>query len=327
MVRWRVDAADEVSRATAASAQQAFAARVRARGRLPPSSAGIPALLNPDSGSAARARAALYADGRFRVQELTPTQVGDAVRAEVSRGTRRLLVSGGDGTLSAALGAAAGTGLEIAVFPGGTLNHFARDAGIPLDDPAAALDIAATGTPRPVDLGYVNGHAILNTSSLGLYTEFVRRREYLERWLNYRLASVAAAAAVWRDRQVVNVDIDTGGGARRRFRTPLVFVGIHERILVPAGLGMRRPGGARALHVLVVQAPAPLRIRRLAFQPPGRGLQGLVPEKAVETYLTSKATIEMAGAPALIAIDGELVQATSPLHYELVPGAVTVVHR
>jgi len=286
----------------------------------------IPTILNPSSGSAARARAALYADERFRVIELEPARVADAVREEVSRGTPRLLVSGGDGTLSAALGAAAGTALEIAVFPGGTLNHFARDAGIPLDDPAAALDIAANGTPRPVDLGYVNGHAILNTSSVGLYTEFVRRREHLEHWLNYRLASVAAAARVWRDRRVVDVGLDTAGAPRGHFRTPLVFVGVHERIVGPAGLGMRRPGGARALHILVVRAPAPLRIRNLAFQPPGRGIQGLVPEKAIESYLTSKATVEMAEEPGSIAIDGELLPATSPLRYEFAPGAVRVVY-
>lgn len=289
------------------------------------SSAAIPALLNLAAGSAGRARAALNADPRFRVVELQPVHVAELVRTEAARGTPRLLVSGGDGTVSAALGAAVGTALEIAVFPGGTLNHFARDAGIPLDDPAAALAIAVNGTPRPVDLGYVNGHAILNTSSVGLYTEFVRRREHLEHRMNYRLASVAAAAHVWRDRRVVDVDLDTAGGTRRRFRTPLVFVGIHERILGPAGLGMRRPGGARALHILVVKAPTPLRVRRLAFQAPSRGIQGLVPEKAFEAYLTSQATVAMEEEPGSIAIDGELLPATSPLRYELVPEAVKVV--
>jgi diacylglycerol kinase family enzyme len=291
------------------------------------SSAAIPALLNPNSGSAARARAALTADARFRVLELQPAHFADAVRMELSRGTPRVLVSGGDGTLSAALGAAAGTALEVAVFPGGTLNHFARDAGIPVDDPAAALDIAANGTPCPVDLGYVNGHAILNTSSVGLYTEFVRRREHLEHWLSYRLASVAAAAGAWRDRRVLDVDLNTAGAPGGRFQTPLIFVGIHERILGPAGLGKRRPGGARALHILVVKAPAPLRMRRLAFQPPGGGIQGLVPEKAIETYLTSTATVAMAEEPGSIAIDGELLPAVSPLRYQFVPEAVKVVHR
>jgi hypothetical protein len=90
---------------------------------------------------------------------------------------------------------------------------------------------------------------------------------------------------------------------------------------------MRKPGGARALHILLLKAPAPLRIRKLAFQPPARGLQGLIPEKAIATYLTSHATVEMAEEPGSIAIDGELLPATSPLRYEFTPGAVQVVHR
>lgn len=310
---------------TPSNTKQTIPTRAGPRVGLPQSSATIPALLNPDSGSAARARAALDADARFRVLELEAARVADVVRAEASRGTRRLLVSGGDGTLSAALGAAAGTALEIAVFPGGTLNHFARDAGIPLEDPTAALDIAVNGTARPVDLGKVNGHTILNTSSVGIYTEFVRRREHFERWLHYRLASVAAAVEVWRDRRLIGLDLETADGARHRFQTPLFFVGIHERILDPAGLGMRRPGGARALHILVARAPTRLRIRKLAFQPPARGIQGLVPEKAIETYLTTRATVEIADEPGSIAIDGELLPATSTLRYEFVPGAVNVV--
>jgi hypothetical protein len=89
---------------------------------------------------------------------------------------------------------------------------------------------------------------------------------------------------------------------------------------------MRRPGGAHALHILVVKALTPLRIRTLAFQAHSRGIQGLVPEKAFEAYLTSQATVAMDEEPGSIAIDGELLPATSPLRYELVPGAVKVVH-
>jgi diacylglycerol kinase family enzyme len=227
--------------------------------------------------------------------------------------------------LSAALGAAAGTALEIAVFPGGTLNHFARDAGIPVDDPKAALEVAVHGAPRPVDLGNVNGQAILNTSSVGLYTEFVRRRDALERTMTYRAASVAAAAAVWRDRRILDVNLDAADGTRAHFRTPLLFVGIHERILTPAGLGTRRPGGARALHILVVREPPKLRAPTRPVRRRGAGSQAPPTERVVEAYLTSGATVEMTDPPDTIAIDGELRTASWPLRYVFVPGAVRVV--
>jgi diacylglycerol kinase family enzyme len=259
---------------------------------------------------------------------VAPARIADAVRTEARRGTPRLLVCGGDGTLSAAMGAAAGTALEIAVFPGGTLNHFARDIGVPTDDPAGALDVAVNGTARPVDLGCVNGHAILNTSSVGVYVEFVRRRERLERHhLGYRLASVAAAAAVWGDPQALAVDLRTADGAHRRVLTPLLFVGIHERLLDRVNLGRRRAGGARALQILLVKEHTRIRIHRLAFRAAARGIDGLVSEDEIECHLTTAATVTMPRPSATVAVDGELLTLTSPLTYEFAPGAVKVVRR
>ncbi len=52
-----------------------------------------------------------------------------------------IVVAGGDGTVNAAAGAAAGTDLVLGVLPLGTFNHFAKDLGIPTDlhEAAAAL--------------------------------------------------------------------------------------------------------------------------------------------------------------------------------------------
>lgn len=289
----------------------------------------IPAFVNPDAGSAARARAALRADPRFVVRDLAPARIADAVREEIRHGTRRLLISGGDGTVCSSLGAAAGTALEIAVFPGGTLNHFARDLGLPFDDPAEVLDIAANGRAQPVDLGAVNGHVILNTSCVGVYVDFVRQREYLEQRVPYRPASVAAAIDVWHDPQAFDVELITPDGTHHRLRTPLVFVGIQERVLDRSGLGTRRPGGARALHILVVKAQAEharARIHALALKAAARGIEELISDDEIECYLTTGAVVALPNHTDTIAIDGELLEVTSPLTYELVRGAARVVH-
>ena len=288
--------------------------------------APIPAILNPGSGSAARSRAVLAADSRFRVRELEPARIAAAVRAEARRGTPRLLVCGGDGTLGAAIGAAAGTGLEIAVLPGGTLNHFARDLGIPPDDPAAALDVAVTGKARPVDLGSVNGRPILNTSSVGVYVDFVRRREHHEQRMDYPPASVAAAIDVWREPRALDVDLRTADGVHHRLRTPLLFVGVHERILDRAGLGKRRVDGARALHILVVKEHAPARVHALAVKAAARGIEALISEDEIEHHLTTSAVVTTSRRTPTIAVDGELIKARSPVKYEFVPRAANVVH-
>lgn len=287
----------------------------------------VPAFVNPLAGGAAHVRTVLARDPRVELHEVEPSQIADAVRAERQRGTPRVIVSGGDGTLSAAIGAAGGNVLEIGIVPGGTLNHFARDYGIP-SDPAAALDLALGGRAQPVDVACINGRPMLNTSSVGVYVDFVRRRELLEQRLRYRMASVGAALAVWRDPRAFVVDLRTADGALRRVSTPLVFVGVHERVLergAPGTLGVRRAGRARALHVLVVNEHAPLRIRSLLVRAIARGIDGLIAEDEIVSYLTTRVVVASAEGKGTIAVDGELVDTTWPLRYELLPDAAMVV--
>jgi hypothetical protein len=144
--------------------------------------------------------------------------------------------------------------------------------------------------------------------------------------MSYRPASVAAAIDVWRDPRALEVDLLTADGAHLRLETPLVFVGVLERILAGAGLGRRRTGGARALHILVVKEHRRERIHALALEAAVRGIEALIAEDEIDCYLTSSAVVTMPDATGTIAIDGELVATGSPLRYELVPAAVMVVH-
>jgi len=298
---------------------------VSSAGRLAKRTGPVPVLVNPGSGSAARAIDVLRSDSRFQLRQLDPLHIADAVRAEAVTGTSRLIVCGGDGTLGVALAAAAGTPLEIAILPGGTLNHFARDIGLPHNDLPAALELALSGDARPVDLGYVNGHAILNTSSVGVYVDFVRHRERLESWLSYRLASVAAAFHVWRRALPVSIDLVTADGKRREVSTPLLFVGIQERVLEGWTLGERRQGGARALHILVVKEHTPLRLHGLVLRAVIHGMRGMLSPRDVSITLSNGVVVNMPSAQVKIAIDGELLTVSSPLHYEFIRGAVKVV--
>ena len=132
----------------------------------------IPALVNPAAGTADAARDALSASDSFVVREVEPARLENAVRDVVGRGAPRVLVAGGDGTIAVAASVLFESNTELAILPGGTLNHFASDLGISTD-PATALELAATGTCRNVDVGMVNGRLFLNTSSVGAYVHFV----------------------------------------------------------------------------------------------------------------------------------------------------------
>ena len=86
----------------------------------------------------------------------------------VRSGSDIVVAAGGDGTVSAVASAVAGSEAVLGVLPLGTLNHFAKDAGIPLELEEAVRNIS-TGRAVKVDIGDVNGRAFINNISLGLY--------------------------------------------------------------------------------------------------------------------------------------------------------------
>ena len=76
---------------------------------------------------------------------------------------RPVVAGGGDGTVNAVAGKLAGTDTALGVLPMGTLNHFAKDIGIPLNLEAAVYNLF-TGKIRKVDVGEVNGRVFVNNS-------------------------------------------------------------------------------------------------------------------------------------------------------------------
>jgi undecaprenyl-diphosphatase len=136
---------------------------------------------------------------------------------EAAAGAGVLGAMGGDGTLNAAARVSHERGIPLLAIPGGTLNHFARDAGLEsADDALAAL---AAGEVVAVDLASIDGHCFLNTASFGAYTELVDGRERLEGRIGKWPAMVTALVQVLRRSQPTEVEID---GRRRRLW--LVFV-------------------------------------------------------------------------------------------------------
>ena len=69
--------------------------------------------------------------------QVVVTKRGDDISSLAARalGEHRhpIVAGGGDGTVNAVAGKLAGTDTPLGVLPMGTLNHFAKDAGIPLN--------------------------------------------------------------------------------------------------------------------------------------------------------------------------------------------------
>lgn len=97
------------------------------------------------------------------------------VSEAIEGGARRIIAGGGDGTLNAVVNAMLRKGKApktwLGILPLGTANDFARGAGIDAGNLTAALDLACTGKPTRIDLGWMNGRYFINVASAGFGAE------------------------------------------------------------------------------------------------------------------------------------------------------------
>lgn len=118
--------------------------------------------------------------GRAEVR-VVDSGLPDAIeRAFTGPDVERVVVAGGDGTVSLAGKWAVETGIPFGVVPLGTMNLFARTIGMPLDHDLAIRGLA-TAVVRHVDCGEANGETFVNHVSFGFHPQLVRMRDAIPR--------------------------------------------------------------------------------------------------------------------------------------------------
>ncbi len=281
------------------------------------------AFLNSAAGSAQAARKALESADAFDLRETDADSMTRQIRAAVDAGSQRVLVCGGDGTIASAAHALAGTGVELAVLPGGTLNHFARDYHIPTDL-AEALTAARGDASAEIDVGYVGDKLFLNTFSVGMYVGYVRTRDRLEKYVGYRVASFLAVLRTFVRMYTMHVELEVDGKVRR-YKTALVFVGVGERELKAPKLGARVEGGRHGLHVMIVEGRRRARLVALAMAAAARGVEHAAEGDVLDSYIVESCAIHLARRRAPVAVDGEIMSLPTPLKLRVERNALKVV--
>ncbi|GAA5034585.1 diacylglycerol kinase [Terrabacter aeriphilus] len=287
-------------------------------------------IVNPTSGKGIgrqlgeRTRALLQAAGH----EVLDACGGDYRQARergleaVAAGVETVLVVGGDGMVHLGVNLCAQSSSRLAVVAAGTGNDFARNLGLPVHDPAAAVDLLARGRTREVDLGRVrHGTAgerwfggVLGAGFDAVVNARAQRMTWPRGQMRYNLA-VLRELPVFRPIPYV-VEIDG-----RRIETRAMLVAVANT--TSFGGGMRVCPEADVadglFDVLVVHAlsvPAFLRVFPKVYS----GTHTTHP--AVEIHRGRRVRLEASGIHSQA--DGETF-ADLPIDAEVVPGALRVV--
>jgi diacylglycerol kinase family enzyme len=233
-----------------------------------------------------------------------------------------IVIGGGDGSVSTAAGCVVDTNIALGVLPLGTLNHFARDLGMPRDW-RDAVNALAAGEIRTVDVAEVNGRVFLNNCSIGSYAEAVRKRDALRRmgrggkWWAMTLATIAVFRRLRRIRVRIEANAQT-----LPFRTPFVVVANNRYSGRVFDHSLRARLDEGRLWIYTTRAARHGAILRFIWQSLLRTIDAV---DGLEKIELTEATVHHNYAGLPVALDGELAALQSPLRFRTRPGALRVL--
>jgi YegS/Rv2252/BmrU family lipid kinase len=243
-------------------------------------------------------------------------------KAIAERGDELLIVGGGDGPISAAASALVATETRLGILPLGTLNHFARDLGIPTELEEAA-QLIARGTERPVDVAEMNGRIFINNSAIGLYPLMVvdrdlqRRRLGRSKRLAMLVASLRTLARFNHQRLTLTVNDE-----KARVDTPLLFVGNNDYRIDIGAAGQRDSVEDGELSVMVMRKKTRAGLIAASIR---ALLNRSRPDDMVCLDGVERLRVESRRSHLPVSLDGEVVSAASPLDYRIRKKALRVI--
>jgi diacylglycerol kinase family enzyme len=256
------------------------------------------------------------------ILEIAPDQLAAGVQRKLRDGAQIVVAAGGDGTVSSIAAILVDKPVALGVLPVGTLNHFAKDLGLPLDLPGA-VRVIAEGHRRQIDVGDVNGRTFINNSSIGMYPVVVRDRDKQRQQLgrNKWVAMFLASLRVFKRFPLFSVVIHSEAGAVR-LKTSFVFVGNNRYEIEQFRLGNRPRLDQQQVCVYTSTTKTRWGIIRLAW----RALWGRLEQSADFYHECLHEFIIESKRPRLsVAVDGEVKKIATPLVYRSRPQAMTVI--
>ncbi|SNS20242.1 bifunctional phosphatase PAP2/diacylglycerol kinase family protein [Rhodococcoides kyotonense] len=227
---------------------------------------------------------------------------GDQLEKQIAQSSPRALgVCGGDGTVVSVAESAVRHDLPFVVFPGGTLNHFAKDAGV--DDVSSTATAVENGLASVVDVASVRVDEtqvipFVNTATFGGYPDSVRMRERLQGRIGKWPAAAVAMVRVLAAARPLDVTIDG-----RKHAVWMLFVGNGQYSPADQVPMSRRSIGSGTLDVRYLPSKPFLSRTRLVFA----AATGTLGSSSTYVHRVAQSLkVEVDGPQVALATDGEV---------------------
>lgn len=254
---------------------------------------------------------------------LTDMRDSPDISASVERGLEAsadiVVAAGGDGTVSSVADRLVGKNVQLGVLPLGTLNHLAKDLGIPLDLDGAVDTICAGRTVR-IDVGEVNGRYFINNCSLGAYSKAVQMRDRWRPFLGKWPAMAVAIVAILLKLPWFRIHMEWNGKQIKQF-VPLLLVGNNPYETSWPTVGTRSVLNRGVLWLMLFKERRFFGMVKAAIL----ALLGHIwSVNELEIVETTEFTVRTSRHHLTIALDGEILRQRTPLVFRSHPAALKV---
>lgn len=256
--------------------------------------------------------------------QLTTEEIGadQLARLAVEQGVDAVVVSGGDGTVSAAANALVGTGIPLGVVARGTANAFANALGIPTAIEAACETILH-GQTKTIDAAYCNGQPMVLLAGIGFEAETVEKADREAKNRFGMLAYILAGLHQLRNMEQFEAEIETEDKIISLTAAALTVANAAPATSVLA----QGPSGLivdDGLLDLTIVAPANKASAIAAtYHLLQSALSGNPAERNDIGYLRAKRFKISTHPPQKVVLDGEM-SGTTPIDVECIPGGLTI---
>ena len=286
-------------------------------------------VLNPGSGGCDREEARRLIEGHFAALGLScsvnePGQSGeldDQVPQAVRDGSDLIVAAGGDGTVSAVIGALVGSETPVGIIPLGTANVLARELGVPLDIEAACQLLTGPHSVARIDAMEIKGHHYVTQVGVGVDALMIRDTPTEHKKRFGRAAYLWTAFVRMVGFQPIRFTLTIDGVEVRRKASEVVVANSGILGQPPFRWGEDvKPDDGR-LDLCVVRAETLANYVMIAWHV-ARGEHKKNP--SVRYWKVNREVTISTRKPTPVQADGEIVGET-PVTVRVVPGAVRVV--
>ncbi len=260
-----------------------------------------------------------YPEVTCEIRACDPASISAAISKAIDAGGEIICSAGGDGTVSTVANNLINKNASLGILPLGTLNHLAKDLGIPLDLDQS-VDVICSGKTARIDVGEVNGVYFVNNVSIGIYPKIVQLRDRLQSYLGKWPAMIIASIVVLTRIAWFRVQVEWNNHMVHRM-VPLSFIGNNRYETSWPDTGTRKSLNEGILWLMIASSKGVWqKLRAVILALAGK------PDKAqeLEIFEIPSLIIRTFRGNVTVGVDGETVKLRSPLIFRSHPAALKV---